>query len=150
MMIINTESIKDAIFEGTVEEAANKYGLNTRTVGAYRRGERNVDSMKLETAMKIAQKLLDEQRSNGILARELIRCADFVFEADTWKLYQQKNNKNTFVKVEKDDSVAPKTYTLSPPKTEAVLILLKGLRELQLQGHDLSDSYQLLVSDYFN
>lgn len=148
-MIINTDKIREAIFEGTAEEVTKKYGLKTRTVGAYRRGERDITSMKLGTAMKIAQILIDEHMNNHNQALKLIRGAKFIFEADTWQLYQ-KEDENSFIKIVKDDSVPPKTYTLPQAKAEAVLIMLNGLRDLQLQGQDLSDSYEFLVTDYFN
>ena len=107
--------------------------------------------MLLEMDVKTMQKMIDDQLKNNQQALRLVRVSRFIFAADTWKLYQQEADENTFVKVSKTDAYSPKTYKLPPTVASVVLMMLRELRELQVQGEkELSEHYQLIVSKYFN
>ena len=61
-MIIDTEKIKKAIFEGTAKEAAERTGIPQRRVEMYRSKEtstsyRDWQGMSLKTAIEILSKL---------------------------------------------------------------------------------------------
>ena len=64
-MIIDTEKIKKAIFEGTAKEAAERTGIPQRRVEMYRSKEtstsyRDWQGMSLKTAIAIMDNLGDE------------------------------------------------------------------------------------------
>lgn len=96
------------------------------------------------------QKMIDNQLKCNQKALRLVKVSRFIFAADTWKLYQQEADENTFVKVSKTDAYLPKTYKLPASVASVVLMMLEELRVLQVHGKDLSEHYQLIASKYFN
>lgn len=66
-MIINTALIKNALFEGTAKEAAERTGIPQRRVEMYRSKEtstsyRDWQGMSVRTAISIAKKLEEEEK----------------------------------------------------------------------------------------
>lgn len=91
-MIIDTEKIKKAIFEGTAKEAAERTGIPQRRVEMYRSKEtstsyRDWQGMSLKTAIEILNKL----EENEVLKERLQEMLQFI-EADFGALQEPVTN----------------------------------------------------------
>ena len=78
-MIIDTEKIRTAIFEGQAKDAAEKTGIPQSTIDGYRanrtaKGYRDWQGMSLKTALEIIKKLEEKE----MLKEELQEVLDFI------------------------------------------------------------------------
>lgn len=74
-MIIDTEKIKKAIFEGTAKEAAERTGVSRRRIEMYRSREtstsyRDWQGMSLKTAISIIERLEENEIKTPLSTNE--------------------------------------------------------------------------------
>lgn len=78
-MIIDTEIIENALFEGTAKEASSRTGIPTRTIEKYRAKETNTNFVDWSgMSLKKAIEIIEQLNKNEAMKERLQEMLDFI------------------------------------------------------------------------